>query len=189
MTPTPIPTAILIPTATLVPTPSPAIPPTTTPVPPTPVPTAKPAQTATPPPAATARPTPKPPPTSTPTPACTLDIELDYTEGNLDLGFLIGSKEPALWNVWLIFRGQFIPLWGVPIIVLIDPPTHVPNFSVPVPPSGLLMFFTTLTTSEGMACWDFDLIDTGAPSSQALSVSELRGLFGNANATIPKVTR
>ncbi len=180
VTPTPVPTAKPAPTAT--------------PAPPTPVPTPPPAipPTATPAPAATARPTPRPPtptPMSTPTPACTLDIELDYAEGTLDLGFLIGAKEPALWNVWLIFRGQFIPLWGAPIIVLIDPPTHVPTFSVPVPPSGLLMFFTTLTTSEGMACWDFDLIDTSAPSSQALSANELRDLFSNANAAIPEDTR
>ena len=133
--------------------------------------------------------TPTPTSTPTPTPACTLDIELGYTEGTLDLGFLIGTKEPALWNVWLIFRSQFIPLWGIPIIVPIDPPTFVPIFSAPVPPSGLLMFFTTLTTSEGMACWDFNLIDTGAPSSQTLSVSELRGLFSNANAALPKDTK
>ena len=128
-----------------------------------------------------------PPPT--PTPACILDIELDYTAGTLDLGFLVGTKEPALWSVWLIFRGQFIPLWGIPIIVLIDPPAHLSAFSAPVPPSGLLMLFTSLTTSESMACWDFDLIDTGAPSSQVLFVSELRDLFGIANATLTEDTR
>ncbi|MCH8109872.1 MAG: hypothetical protein IIB15_07055 [Chloroflexi bacterium] len=109
---------------------------------------------------------------------CALGLTLGYDGSTLAMNFELRTASPAIWSVWLVFRTQAIPLWSLPIPAI----SPLASFTVPVPfPSvGTVGFLTSLTTQDGAACYAFDTIDTGAPSSSAPSAEELRSLFSNA---------
>ena len=120
-----------------------------------------------------------------PTPEpCTLSMGLGYEGGTLALDFEVGTLNPALWTVWLVVPSiGVIPLWSVPLPVIPDPVDIPISFSFPS--LGTVGFLTTLSTAEGITCWDFGLVDTGLPSSSAPSAQELWELFPQPSVAIP----
>lgn len=117
---------------------------------------------------------------------CTLNMALSHSEGSLDMSFEIGTPEPAVWHMWLIFQAQFIPLWSIPLPV-VNPDIPV-DFSIPFPDLGKVGFITTLTTSEGITCADLELVDTG-PSSIDTSVRDLRKIFKESQPSLQGINR
>jgi hypothetical protein len=93
------------------------------------------------------------------TPDCRLDLSLSYVGGTLEMDFELGTKEPAFWSVWISVPGFFAPLWSVPVQV-IDPPASLPTLSAPFPRLGPLLFVTALTGAD-LACWNWQVVDTG----------------------------
>ena len=118
-----------------------------------------------------------------PTP-CTLNMGLSYEVGTLFMNFELGTREPALWRLWLVVPSiGVIPLWSAPLPAIPDP-VDIP-ISFPLPSLGTVGFLTTLNTAEGISCWDFGLVDTGLPSASTPSAQELRELIPQPSAVIP----
>ena len=111
-------------------------------------------------------------------PRCTLNIELRHGDGELSLGFEVGTLEPAMWRLWAVVRGNVIPLLNISLPT-IDPPI-TPSFTLPVSNLGTIGFLTTLDTPDGIICGDFGIVDTGLPGLEGTSLQELRGLFADA---------
>ena len=109
---------------------------------------------------------------------CTLDIDLSYAEGTLSMDFEIGTSQPANWDLWLVIPGVgVIPVWSI-LLPAIDPNITAP-LSFPFPNMEDVGFLTTLTTPEKrIICYDFEVVNTGTPSSSATpSADELRRLL------------
>jgi hypothetical protein len=93
---------------------------------------------------------------------CTLDLNLSYTAETLTMDFLLGTTQPANWNIWVSFLNQTIRLGCIPIPVIYPPiscPIPFPGF----PSLGTIGVLTTLTTAEdGIICSDWETVDTGS---------------------------
>ena len=117
---------------------------------------------------------------------CLLDLKLSYTDSTLTMDFELGTKEPALWSVWLVMPGTGVGvfrLWAVPIPIPIDPPTTFP-LSFPLPNLGNIGLLTALSTSEGVMCIDVGLVDTGSEALSDQSIREIRELFPRPNGVL-----
>lgn len=91
---------------------------------------------------------------------CALNLGLSYTTKALTINFLVGTDQPADWNVWLIIGPNAILLWSVPLPAIPATPLSVP---IPGFPSiGTIGVLTTLSTAaDGIICYDFEVVDTG----------------------------
>ena len=92
----------------------------------------------------------------------TLELELMFGAEILDIGFLIGTPEPATWANYLVVTYPdiaVIPLWTVPLPV-IDPPVEF-SFSIGLPPIGYVGFFSGLYTAAGAEVTRFGWVYTG----------------------------
>ncbi len=90
---------------------------------------------------------------------CTLDLNLNYTGGNLNMNFTVGSMSPATWNISLFVFDIFVPIISTQL-PSIDPPIAVP-ISLPLPQLGVMGVLTTLTTSAGgIICSDWATVNT-----------------------------
>ena len=96
---------------------------------------------------------------STP-PTCSLALRLRHVGAGLILSFELGSSESVVWNVWLSIQSSTILLWSVPLPAL-EPPVTLP-VSLPFPQIGRVGVLTSLTTSDGILCSDWESLDTGA---------------------------
>jgi len=115
--------------------------------------------------------------------ACALSVELGYTENTLNMNFVVGTLEPALWGVWLVLPSVgIINLWSIPLLD-IDPPAS-PSLSFPFPRLGTVGILTTLRTSEGVICWAFGIVDTGGEPSTGQSIDGIRVLFPRPNGVL-----
>ncbi len=117
---------------------------------------------------------------------CFLDLELSYTDSTLTMDFELGTKEPALWNVWLVMPGTgagVFRLWAYPIPFPINPPTTFP-LSFPLPDLGNIGFLTALITSEGVRCIDVGLVDTGGEVPSGQLIEGIRELFPRPNGVL-----
>ena len=95
-------------------------------------------------------------------PPCTLELQLSFAAGTLLMDFVVGTTTPAVFNAWmfLLSGSVVVPLWSLEIPV-IDPPIAAP---VPIPgfPNvGIVGVLTTVHTTEGPVCSDFQIVDTG----------------------------
>lgn len=92
---------------------------------------------------------------------CTVRLEADYTDGMMNLSFVLGTSVPAVWNVWIIIGQTVLAGEAIPIPA-IDPPLVFP-FSFPFPAGfGTVILVTTLSTAEEeILCFDFALVNTG----------------------------
>jgi hypothetical protein len=105
--------------------------------------------------------------------SCFLNVRLSKDAGTLNIGFDLGTEQPAQWSTHLASRVGLRQLWSraVPVI---EPPA---NFTVPIPnfPSiGMVGVLSVLTASpQGLLCWDFAVTDTGGAGA---TVEELREL-------------
>ena len=97
--------------------------------------------------------------------SCTLELDLLYQGGNLEMSFLLGTLEPASLDIWFIIPGfSPIPLvtgFGLPIL---DPPVEVAPI-LPFPPLGTIGVLTTLGNAQGITCWALETVDTGTGPS------------------------
>ena len=111
---------------------------------------------------------------------CTLDVDLSYVEDTLNIDFLLGTGQPAFWNVWLVVPNTAVRLWSAPIPV-IDPaepfPVPIPGF----PPMGKIAVLTWLADLDGIKCWTFATVDTGKSAETSPSAEELRNLLPASN--------
>lgn len=92
----------------------------------------------------------------------TLLLDTTYEEGVLGLHYTLGILESALWANYLILvqpSVRVIPLWTVPVPVML-PPVELP-VSFPFPSLGWVGIYTALFTAEGIHAHDFDWVDTG----------------------------
>ena len=118
--------------------------------------------------------------------SCILELELGYADSTLTMDFELGTKEPALWSVWLVMPGTgagVFRLWASPIPIPIDPPTTFP-LSFPLPDLGTIGFLTALSTSEGVRCIDVGLVDTGGEAPSVQSREGIRELFPRPNGVL-----
>ena len=114
---------------------------------------------------------------------CTLKLGLGYADGALTMDFELATLEPATWDLWLVIPGTGIfPLWSLPLPV-VDSPVF-PSLSFSFPSIGTIGFLTSLSTPEGIACSDWETVDTGAPSSAVPSRGEIRELFRGVNKVL-----
>ena len=116
-------------------------------------------------------------------PRCTLDLSAGYSEGNLDLDFLVGSLEPPVtWGVWLLIpdAGVF-EAWSIPLAGFIDPPFVVPTISFALPQLGTIGVLTVMTAPvDGIVCSAWATVDTGSALSGEVTIEGLRGLIPEA---------
>ncbi len=92
--------------------------------------------------------------------ACTLNTDLSFVGDTLNMGFYLGTQEPATWNVYLSVFDVLVPLFSIPLPAL-DQPISVP-ISIPgFPDLGGIGVLTTLTTADGIICSDWETVDTG----------------------------
>ena len=89
-------------------------------------------------------------------------LEARATDGTFSLKFVIGTHEPATWNVWLIAQAEVTLLVSAALPV-IEPPTSV-ELDLPFTPElGTVAVLTTLTTPvQGIICSAFVPVDTGS---------------------------
>ena len=106
---------------------------------------------------------------------CALVLDLGYDTGNLTLNFLLGTEDPARWDVWFVSILGFNRLWTFPISA-VDP---IVSFPVPLtfPSIGNIGIVTTLTGSTGLTCFDFGTVDTGGTGA---TIEELRETVGSS---------
>ena len=116
-------------------------------------------------------------------PSCTLNLGLSHESGSLTMTLEMATTVPTKWSTWLFVGAVPIRLWSAPIPI-IDPPISSETTS-PFPSLGIVGFLTMLTTSDGIACFDFGIVDTGSLSLSEGTVGDLRDLFPKPNLTIP----
>jgi len=99
-------------------------------------------------------------------PECAVDftllIDASYAGGILSLDFTVETPEPATWSNYAILMYptmQVIPLWSVPLPVII-PAMDFP-VSFPIPSMGLIGIFTGLFTDAGPQVVEMPWVDTG----------------------------
>jgi uncharacterized repeat protein (TIGR03803 family) len=94
---------------------------------------------------------------------CNDKLTVSYQAGTLNLGFTVGTTEPAIWSAWLALAGppeQTGLLWSAPIAV--TQPARFVNLPIPGFPSiGPLFVLTAVQQSSGRVCADWKLVDTG----------------------------
>ena len=94
----------------------------------------------------------------------TLDQDVSYASGTLNLNYTIGTPAPSTWATFLILTTpsvQVIPLWGLSIPA-IAPPVSVP-LSFPFPSVGLIGMLTVLHDGVTAQAVDLDWVDTSGP--------------------------
>ena len=119
--------------------------------------------------------------------SCILEQDLARTGGNLEFDYLLATANPATWTVWLVLLN---PPFAVPILSaplpIINPPIS-PSFSIPLAGFGTVGALTVVTTStDGVICSDWDIVNTGAPSAGGGSLQELRELSARPNGLLPQ---
>ena len=108
-------------------------------------------------------------------PACTIDLVLSYTGGNLNLDFSMSSNVTTTWKIIGVVGGSPIPLASLDLPVI---PAWSPSFSFPLPPIGTIGMLTALITpAEGVLCSDFETVDTGASAVSGQGLDRLRRSF------------
>ena len=93
----------------------------------------------------------------------TLALDASYGEGSLILHFAIGLPEQAIWANYLLLilpSVRIIPLWTVPLPVIL-PPVEL-SVSFPFPGLGWIGIFTGLYTVEGLGAVELDWVDSGS---------------------------
>jgi len=94
----------------------------------------------------------------------TLVSSPSYSEGILELDFHVGMLEPAIWSTSLVVTSpsvHFVPLWTMPLQVIIDPPIAVP-LSHEFPSVGWIVILSSLRSGSTISLFDFDWVDTGS---------------------------
>lgn len=90
---------------------------------------------------------------------CNLDLRL--SESTLTLDFELATPEPVVWSLWFSYLSETALLWRVDIPVVDTPVAYslpIPDF----PPLGGVGFLNTYSTSsQGIVCSDWSVIDTG----------------------------
>ena len=92
---------------------------------------------------------------------CTLEMNLTYTNNNLNINIDVGTSEAAGWNLWLSFMNEMIPLVSGVGLPALDPPISIPIQIPGFPSLGNIGVLTTLITADGITCSDWDTVDTG----------------------------
>lgn len=94
---------------------------------------------------------------------CVDRLQLDYTNGTLNIRFSLKSTTPMTWSTWLAFQSSIIPLWSVPI----PPVPTLVTFTLPFagfPAIGPIAVLTAMSTgTSGWTCGDFKTVETGGP--------------------------
>lgn len=94
-----------------------------------------------------------------PSGGCTLDVALSYDGALLRLTFDIGHHLPSKFNTWLVYgNGELLRLWAVDIPPVVPPSNGSTRLAIP--PIGTVGVLTSLTTLDGIACADFETLDT-----------------------------
>ena len=107
---------------------------------------------------------------------CSLTLDMSYSGGNLGMDLTIGTLQAAKLNIYLAAMNFVFPLATEIPLPVIDPPFAIPTISFPLPSMGGVGGLVTMTTLDGgIICADWDLVDTGSPSSNRLgTLKELR---------------
>jgi hypothetical protein len=95
----------------------------------------------------------------TSTGACTLIQTATDSGTTLNLTYTLATNSTATWNVFLVVGSVAAPIIAAPIPAITTPVT----FTIPIPnfPSlGTIGLLTTINTSTGIICSDFDLVTT-----------------------------
>ena len=91
---------------------------------------------------------------------CTLELNPTYVGNTLNLNFQIGTLGPVTWNLWAVIQSTTVRLWSVSIPV-VNPAVPFNYPIANVPHTGVIGFLTTTTGAGGIACSDWDTVDTG----------------------------
>jgi FG-GAP-like repeat/FG-GAP repeat len=103
---------------------------------------------------------------------CVDKLQLDYTNGTLNVTFTLKSTAPMTWGTWLAFQTSIIPLWSVPI----PPVPNLVTFTLPFagfPAIGPIAVLTAMgTATSGLTCGDWKIVDTGGPGPTASALAQ-----------------
>lgn len=90
---------------------------------------------------------------------CTLNMEATYNGSQMSLDFdLYTGPEPVTWSNSVNLFGNWAPLWTT---VLPADFSYQDTVSFNFPPYGTVGVFSGLINTQGLACADFELVDTG----------------------------
>ncbi|MCH7587546.1 MAG: hypothetical protein IIC78_05870 [Chloroflexi bacterium] len=120
-------------------------------------------------------------------PSC--DLALSYSDGDLTVDFVLGTRVPATWIIWLFIPGADPLLVLSTPIPAIDPPVSFSFTATEFPSVGTVGVLNALITSKGVSCIGFDTVDTGSGSSAIPSAEELRELFPSVEAVSADLSR
>ena len=110
---------------------------------------------------------------------CTLSLRLSYFPNTLSIGYTLGTSQAGSWAGYIVTAGGVKRLWKRSMAGAINPPfsgtISVPNFL----PAGNVGVVSTDSTNAGLACWDFEVVNTGraGPTIEELRrIAEMNGL-------------
>ena len=110
---------------------------------------------------------------------CTLSLNLGYVPNTLSIGYTLGTSQPGSWAGYLVTASGVRRVWNRSVRGGIDPPVSgtiaIPNFS----PAGNVGVLSTDSTNAGLACWDFEVVNTGGAGptvEQLRRIAEKNGL-------------
>ena len=98
--------------------------------------------------------------------AVTLELDASYEEETLNLTFLLGTPESALWVNYLVLMNptiQIVHLWSV-FLPVTDPPHDIPISFPLASGQGTVGIWTSLFTEGGIQVCDLAWVDTDIPS-------------------------
>ena len=92
-----------------------------------------------------------------------LQVNASYEAGTLDMAFVLGIPEPALWMNYLVLTNpilKVIPLWSFPLLAIHSPESF--QTSLQVPGLGMVGLWTGLYTEAGQQAFRLVWVDTGS---------------------------
>jgi virginiamycin B lyase len=120
--------------------------------------------------------------------ACGLGLNVTFTNGNLNMAFDLGTSRPGSFGTYLIEGATLQKLWSF-AIPAIDPPVAFAKSITGFPASGSVAVFSLVsTTPSGLACYDLELVDTGAAIASPAMLENARRVIRDSGivSTLPE---
>ncbi len=106
--------------------------------------------------------------------ACGLGLNLTYANSDLDLSFMLGTSQKSTFGAYLIDGAGLKKLWSKSIPAY-DPPKSFTETITGFPPVGTVSVFSTITThTEGLTCYDLELVNTGTVATTPNELEQAR---------------
>jgi streptogramin lyase len=106
--------------------------------------------------------------------ACGLSLNLTYANSDLGLSFTLGTPQKSTFGAYLIDGSGLKKLWSKSIPA-VDPPRSFTETITGFPPRGSVTVFSTIgSPSNGLTCYDLELVNTGAVAATPAELEQAR---------------